>query len=105
MSEIPGKRRRLTVAQKQDRADFASREARTKEWLSNQALRANKLRSKDKEFYGLEREFINLQNKMLRDYEISKDIKHPRDVGTVREVLLRALWDPGSPRILSISVV
>ncbi|WP_312919128.1 DUF6602 domain-containing protein [Stutzerimonas nitrititolerans] len=92
MSEIPGKRRRLTVAQKQERADFASREARTKEWLSSQALRANKLRSKDKEFYGLEREFINLQNKMLRDYEISKDIKHPRDVGTVREVLLRAFF-------------
>ncbi|SER40246.1 Uncharacterised protein [Pseudomonas luteola] len=92
MSEIPEKRRRLTAAQKKERADFKSREARTKEWLSNQALRANKLRSKDKEFHGLEREFINLQNKMLRDYEISKDIKHPRDVGTVREVLLRAFF-------------
>lgn len=92
MSETPKKRRRLTTAQKQERADFASRAARTKEWLSNQALRANKLRSKDKEFHGLERELINLQSKMLRDYEISKDIKHPRDVGTVREVLLRAFF-------------
>lgn len=92
MSESPEKRKRLTAAQKQDRADFASREARTKEWLSNQALRANKLRSKDKEFHGLEREFINLQSKMLCDFEISKDIKHPRDVGTVREVLLRAFF-------------
>ena len=92
MSEIPEKRKRLTTLQKQERADFASREARTKEWLSNQASRANKLRSKDKEFHGLEREFIYLQSKMLRDYEISKDIKHPRDVGTVREVLLRAFF-------------
>lgn len=92
MPDSPGKRKRLTAAEKQDRADFSSSEARTKEWLSTQALRANKLRSKDKEFHGLEREFINLQSKMLRDYEISKDIKHPRDVGTVREVLLRAFF-------------
>lgn len=92
MSENSGKKKRLTAAQKQDRADFANRKARTKEWLLDQALRANKLRSMDKEFHGLEREFMNLQGKMLRDYEISKDIKHPRDVGTVREVLLRAFF-------------
>ena len=92
MSESPEKKKRLTAAQIKERTDFASREARTKEWLSNQASRANKLRSKDKEFHGLEREFINLQSKMLRDFEISKDIKHPRDVGTVREVLLRAFF-------------
>lgn len=92
MSESPEKRKRLTAAQKQDRADFASREARTREWLSNQASRANKLRSKDKEFHGLEREFMNLQSKMLHDFETSKDIKHPRDVGTVREVLLRSFF-------------
>ena len=92
MSDAPEKRRRLTAAQKKDRADFAAGESRTREWLSNQASRANKIRSKDKEFHGLEREFINLQSEMLRDYEISKDIKHPRDVGTVREVLLRAFF-------------
>lgn len=92
MSEAPEKRRRLTAAQKKDRADFSAQEARTKEWLSNQASRAIKLRSKDKEFHGLEREFINFQSKMLSDYEISKDIKHPRDVGTVREDLLRSFF-------------
>ncbi|WP_137163398.1 DUF6602 domain-containing protein [Pseudomonas asiatica] len=89
MSEVPQKRKRLTATQKQERVEFALREADTKEWLTDLALRANKLRSKDKEFHGLEREFLNLQNNMLREYEISKDIKHPRDVGTVREVLLR----------------
>ncbi|WAH61835.1 hypothetical protein LZ023_34720 (plasmid) [Pseudomonas silvicola] len=29
---------------------------------------------------------------MQQDFEISRDIKHPRDVGTVREELLRALF-------------
>lgn len=92
MSSSREKRKRLTPAQKQDRIDQANKDARTREWLSGLAHRANKLRSKDKEFHGLEREFINLQMKMLSDYEISKDIKHPRDVGTVREVLLRAFF-------------
>lgn len=92
MSKPPMKRARLTAEEKKERADFAQREARTREWLSTQASRANKLRSKDKEFHGLEREFMNLQTKMLSDYEISKDIKHPRDLGTVREVLLRAFF-------------
>ncbi|HHU8169208.1 DUF6602 domain-containing protein [Escherichia coli] len=92
MSENERKRKRQTSAQKKERADFAEKEARTKEWISNQASRANKLRSQDKEFHGLEREFMYLQNKMLKDFEISKDIKHPRDVGTVREELLRAFF-------------
>ncbi len=85
-------RKRLTPAQKQERIEQAKKDARTREWLSDLASRANKLRSKDKEFHGFEREFINLQKKMISDYEISKDIKHPRDVGTVREVLLRAFF-------------
>ncbi|MEW5289832.1 DUF6602 domain-containing protein [Erwinia papayae] len=92
MSENQDRRKRKTVAQKKERADFAEREARTKEWISGQATRASKLRSKDKEFHGLEREFMYLQNKMQQDFEISRDIKHPRDVGTVREELLRALF-------------
>jgi len=92
MSENQETRKRQTAAQKKERADFAKKEARAKEWISNQASRANKLRSKEKEFHGLEREFMYFQNKMLKDYEISQDIKHPRDVGTVREELLRAFF-------------
>ena len=53
MSENERKRKRQTSAQKKERADFAEKEARTKEWISNQASRANKLRSQDKEFHGL----------------------------------------------------
>lgn len=105
MSELSEKRKRLTAEQRKKRADFAQRETNTREWLSAQADRANKLRSKDKEFHGLEREFMNLQAKMLSDYEISKDIKHPRDVGAVREVLLRAFFLENKllPRRYSVS--
>lgn len=93
MPDTKGKRKRLTAAEKKERADFAEREARTKEWITDQATRVRKLRSKDKEFYGFENEFMYLQNKMIQDFERSKDIKHPRDVGTVREELLRCFFN------------
>lgn len=93
MSGTKRNRKRLTVAEKKERAEFNEREARTKKWISDQAARASKLRSKDKEFYGLEREFMYLQSQMLQDFERSKDIKHPRDVGTVREELLRCFFN------------
>lgn len=92
MSEPTEKRKRLTKEQKSERTEFAKSEARTREWLIEEAKRANRIRSKDKEFHGLEREFMNLQSEMLTDYEKSKDIQHPRDVGTVREVLLREFF-------------
>lgn len=85
------KRRRVTPARKQ-RDELEESQTRTKEWLTSQTTRAIKLRSKDKEFHGLERELVNLQAKMVREYEISKDIKHPRDVGNVRETLLRKFF-------------
>lgn len=105
MSDNKSTRKRLTVAVKKERADFAERESRTKEWISDQVSRASKLRSKDKEFYGLEREFMHLQRKMLQDFETSKDIKHPRDVGTVREELLRCFFNDNKllPQIYAIS--
>jgi hypothetical protein len=46
------------------------------------------VRSKDREFHGLQREFLYAQAQMLQDYEKSKDIKHPRDVGNTREAIL-----------------
>lgn len=105
MSDNENTRKRLTGTVKKQRDDFAERESRTKEWISDQVSRASKLRSKDKEFYGLEREFIHLQKKMLQDFEISKDIKHPRDVGTVREELLRCFFNENKllPQTYAIS--
>lgn len=83
------KRKRLTNAEKVERAEFAARERRLKERMKDQSERASALRSKDREFHGLEREFLQLQDQMIFDYHRSKDIKHPRDVGTAREEILR----------------
>ncbi|MDF3863182.1 hypothetical protein P3W53_01820 [Pseudomonas denitrificans (nom. rej.)] len=89
MTDRKPRKKRLTATQKQEREEHSAQGDRVKERLTEINSRANKLRSKDKEFHGLEREFTNHHKKLLSDYEISKDIKHPRDVGTVREVLLR----------------
>jgi hypothetical protein len=72
-----------------ERAASAQREKQLKDRLVAQSKRAISLRSQDREFHGLEREFHSYQEQMQRDYEASKDIKHPRDVGQVREVILR----------------
>jgi hypothetical protein len=64
-------------------------ERRAKEHLSDLMQRAIKLRSVDREFHGLDREFLYLKADMLAAYEKSKDIKHPRDVGSAREEILR----------------
>lgn len=58
-------------------------------WILDSVKESNSLRSKDREFHGLEREFIYYQEDILRKYDQSKDLKHPRDIGTVREVVLR----------------
>jgi hypothetical protein len=76
------------------------REERARNFLGSQAKRAIELRSKEREFHGLEREFHYYQEQMIADYERSKDIKHPRDVGDAREEILRHfLNDMGSFRI------
>ncbi|WP_375773477.1 hypothetical protein NR798_22245 [Archangium gephyra] len=69
--------------------DDEQREQRMRQLLMEEAKRAIALRSKDREFHGLEREFGYYQAEMLADYEKSKDIKHPRDVGASREEILR----------------
>jgi hypothetical protein len=72
--------------------DFELREARTKASLLEQAKRAIAVRSRDREFHGLEREFLYHQSQMLLDFEKSKDIHHPRDVGDAREEILRKFF-------------
>jgi hypothetical protein len=67
---------------------FDEREARTKEFLFGNTERLLPVRNKDREFHGLEREFLYAQAQMLLDYKKSKDIKHPRDVGNARENIL-----------------
>jgi len=67
---------------------FDEKEARTREFLVGQIERLVALRTKDREFHGLEREFLYAQAELLQLYQKSKDIKHPRDVGNAREAIL-----------------
>jgi hypothetical protein len=61
----------------------------TTEWHRTRIKEAIAVRNKDREFHGLEREFLYLQADMLSAYERSKDVKHPRDIGNARETILR----------------
>jgi hypothetical protein len=69
--------------------DHEQREKRTKDLLSENIRRATELRSKDREFHGLDREFLYIKAEILAAYNKSKDVKHPRDVGDTREQILR----------------
>jgi len=69
--------------------DWPAKEARWKSLFVDRAKRAIALRSKDREFHGLEREFRGYQAQMTLDYELTKDVKHPRDLGDTRETILR----------------
>lgn len=76
--------------------DFEAKEAKVRLFLQEQAQRTIALRSKDREFHGLEREFIYHQEQMRVDYNRTRDLKHPRDIGSSRENILRKfLTDSG----------
>lgn len=85
----PTRKPRKTKAVIEERAAAAKKQEELKERLIAKSKRAISLRSKDRDFHGLEREFHGYQEQMQRDYEASKDVKHPRDVGQIREVILR----------------
>lgn len=82
-------RKRLTKAEKEERAVSSDRENRTRQTLKDQIGRAIALRSKEREFHGLDREFLHYQEDMLRMYDRAKDSKHPRDIGLAREQIVR----------------
>ncbi|MFM0184164.1 hypothetical protein PQR25_00090 [Paraburkholderia nemoris] len=82
-------KKRLSKAEKAERAAFAERETRAREMFKRRSDSAIALRSRDREFHGLEREFRYHQEDMLRDFDRSKDMRHPRDVGLAREQILR----------------
>jgi hypothetical protein len=69
--------------------DFEKQEQTLRANLLEQAKIAIDLRNKEREFHGVEREFRYHQAQMMVDYEKTKDLKHPRDKGNSREVLLR----------------
>lgn len=57
--------------------------------ILDQAKKSLELRSKDREFHGLEKEFHYHQAEMIAKYEKTKDLKHPRDTGYARENILK----------------
>src|ERR1700727_1243405 len=67
---------------------FEERESRSRQLIGGMVERLVVARNKDREFHGLEREFIYAQAELLQLFEKSKDIKHPRDVGNAREAIL-----------------
>ena len=77
------------MAKRNKEGDFEADEPGLRKQLREQAERAIALRSKDREFHGLEREFGYYQDRMILDFSRSKDVKHPRDVGNIREQILR----------------
>ena len=89
MKEIDAETKASTESASEAHAEtFEEKEARTKEVLVRQTERLIAVRNKDREFHGLEREFLYAQAELLQLYEKSKDIKHPRDVGNTREAIL-----------------
>lgn len=69
--------------------NFEQNEVHLRASLQDRTKRVIALRSKDREFHGVEREFLAAQADMLAAYERTKDIKHPRDLGDAREHILR----------------
>lgn len=58
-------------------------------FIKNTINASMQLRSKNTEFYGLQRELVQAQRRIIEEYKNSKDIKHPRDVGSARENILK----------------
>lgn len=75
--------------------DFEKEEARARSYIRDQMDRAIALRSQDREFHGLEREFLVEQAWLEQEYDRTKDLKHPRDLGNARENILRRFLTEG----------
>ena len=66
---------------------------RHKNFMKKKSDIAIELRSKESQFYGLKREFVYAQEEILDKYKKAKDSKHPRDIGNIRENILRDFLD------------
>jgi len=66
----------------------SEQETKVNDFIEATISKSIELRSKQVEFYGLHRELRYLQTDMLNEFEKSKDIKHIRDLGKAREIIL-----------------
>ena len=92
MAETPKRKRRTTSQIEADRKAKAQVED-ARAAIIDLHGRANALRSKERDFHGLDREFAYAQTKMTVDFKQSGDVSHPRDVGAIRESLLRGFLE------------
>ncbi len=74
------------MARKKNKA--SEQEANANNFIEAMISKSIELRSKQVEFYGLQRELRYLRTDMLNEFEKSKDIKHIRDLGKAREIIL-----------------
>lgn len=88
MTEKPKRKRRSRAQIEADqKAKKLHEESRTE--IMQFRDRVSALRSKERDFHGLDREFAYAQEEMTRAYGQSSDVSHPRDKGAIRENLLR----------------
>ena len=62
---------------------------RSSELMKKNSDLAIELRNNESQFHGLKREFIYKQEYILNEYRKAKDPKHPRDIGDIRENILK----------------
>lgn len=62
---------------------------RSSEFIKENSDLAIELRNNESEFHGLKREFVYKQEEILDKYKKAKDSKHPRDIGDIREDILK----------------
>ena len=62
---------------------------RSRNLMKQSSDKAIELKNKESQFHGLKREFIYAQEEMLDKYKKAKDPKHPRDIGNIRENILK----------------
>lgn len=86
-------------------SDADEKLARTSVWIRDIVERATRVRSKDREFHGLDRELGYFQEAMLAEFRRSRDVRHPRDVGAIRENILRTFLNESGllPRRYAVS--
>ncbi|MCW1433722.1 hypothetical protein OLN68_06200 [Citrobacter freundii] len=80
---------RITKAEKERRAAYDEKEINIREYFSELNKHVNDIRSKERDFHGIIRELNYFQKNIEFEYEKTRDISHPRDLGNARENILK----------------
>ncbi|SFT85804.1 hypothetical protein SAMN05192562_102538 [Kosakonia arachidis] len=83
------KRTRITKDERARRDVFKVREQSVRSYFSNLNKHVGDLRNKETDFYGIDRELKFFQDNIIFEYEKTKGLRHPRDLGNARENILK----------------